>query len=365
MARSAHGEGVAPRKWRGQWRASLHVGYDAGGKQKRKYVYGATEKACLKKWNDLKRRRDEGLLATGPTMTVADWFEQWLDGKKREISPRTIEGYGYTLRHILPRIGKKKLEKLTPIHVRQMQLSIADEISERTAVGARGLVHNALDDALKLDLIPRNVAAAVAPIRYEKTEFDIWTAEEVIRFLKHVVGSRYYGFFYTALTTGMRPGELIALHWEDIGTDTIHVRRGVSVVANVYHLGNTKTKRGNRVIPVSPDTLEALQQHREVLLLDAIDSPLVFPSSNGTFLQHGNIIRSLRTWAKRAEVKEIRTHDLRHTYASMAIANNMNVVRLSRQLGHSNASFTLDVYAHLFERHQGEAAPSLHDLLGL
>ena len=364
MARNAHGEGQAPHKWQGRWRAALTTGFNEKGKQQRKYCYGKTREECLKKWQDLKRQHQDGTLPTGPSMNVKQWFDHWTKVKEKEISARTLEDYGYTLRHILSRIGRVKLDKLTPLHVQRMQLAVADAVSARAAVQARGLVHNALDDALKLGLVARNVAAAVTPVKYDKPEFQIWTAAEVVKFLEFAKASPYYPLYYAALTLGMRPGELIALHWDDLDGNKVHVRHNVSIVKNKPILGAPKTKRGNRILTLPDDTLEVLKQHREALAQDMCNSPLVFPSRTGGFLQHGNLLRTLRLYTERAEITQVRMHDLRHTYASMRIAHGADIVRLSRDLGHANASFTLDTYAHLFARHQQRDAPSLFELTG-
>ena len=365
MARNAHGEGQAPHKWRGKWRGSIFVGYGEEGKQKRKYCYAKTREDCLTKWNALKRQQQDSALPAGPSFSVKQWFDHWLLVKDKEICPRTLEDYGYTLRHILPHLGRTKLDKITPLQVQCMQLAIADAVSARAAVQARGLVHNALDDALKLGLVARNVVAAVAPVKYEKPEFQIWTAAEVVRFLEFAKASPYYPVFYTALTLGLRPGELIALHWDDVDGNKVHVRHNVSIVKNKPVLGTPKTKRGNRILTLPDDTLEVLMQQGEALAQDKCDSPLVFPSRTRGFLQHGNLLRTLRLYSERAEVTRVRMHDLRHTYASMRIAHGADIVRLSRDLGHANASFTLDVYAHLFTKHQQHEAPSLNELVGL
>ena len=363
MARSA--EGQAPKKWRGRWRASILIGYNAKGNPKRKYCYGKTKEECLDKWNKLKRQQSDGMLPTGPKLTTKQWFEHWLTVKEKEVSARTIEEYSYTLKHVLPYLGGIKLDKLTPLKVQRMQLAVAEKVSARAAIHSRGLVHNALDDALKLGLVTRNVAAAVKPVKYERPEFQIWTADEIIRFLEHAKVSPYYSLYYTALTTGMRPGELMALHWENVEGDKIHVRHTVSVVNNQARLGPPKTKRSNRVIDLPWDTVSVLEQHRENLVLIGYEGDLVFPTRTGTFVRHNNLLRNLRTHCKRAEVTQIRVHDLRHTFASMRIASGTDIVRLSRDLGHANASFTLDVYAHLFDRYNRRDVPSLQELIGL
>ena len=363
MARSA--EGLAPQKWRGRWRAAVTVGYNERGRQKRKWCYAKTREECLKKWNEMKKKHHEGTLPTGTSMSVKQWFEHWFRVKEKDVTKRTLEEYSYTLRHVLPHLGRIKVDKLTPLHVQRMQLAVAEKVSARAAVHARKLVHNALDDALKLGVVGRNVAAAVDPVKYETEELLIWSASEVLRFLEVAEVAPYYPIFYTALTTGMRPGELIALHWEDIEGDKLHVKYTVSFAGGKPILKAPKTKHGKRVIPLPADTVNILRQHREAQGLHNLDSHLTFPARTGNFLQHRNLLRALRLYSDKADVPKIRMHDLRHTYASMRIANGADVVRLSRDLGHANASFTLNVYAHLFARYQEREAPSLNELVGL
>lgn len=295
-------------------------------------------------------------------MTVRSWLDHWLEVKKTEVTERTLEEYEYNSRHLLPLIGKVKIDKLTALQVQKAQLDIREAVSARQAVQSRGLLYNAMSDALKLGLVPRNVVALVDPVKYETQEFQIWSAPEIIRFLQFAKRGDYYPLFYTALTTGMRPGELIALHWEDVDGDKLFVRRTVSVVKNKSALKqHTKTKHGKRVLTLPEDTAELLESRRAL----SDESPIVFPSRKGNFLGHGNLLRSLELYALKADVTVVRTHDLRHTYASMRIADGVDIMTLSRDLGHANPSFTLNRYGHIFDRHRVREAPSLNRLLGL
>lgn len=360
MAKNVSGEGTRPRKLKnGTWRAELTVGFDGTGKQKQKYVYGKTERECQQKLNALKKQRDEGSLSFEKSMTLSAYYDHWLEVKKRETSKRTIEEYGYTVRHVLPRIGKHKLDKLTPLHVQRMQLDIATVKTPATAARARALVFNMLDDALKLGLVYRNVAAAVDPVKVQRQKYQIWTAHEIIQFLAHAQLSPYYPLYYLGLTVGMRPGELIALHKTDVEGRTITVSRSVSLERGKPVLGLTKNRRV-RVLTMPEDTERVLLEHA-----DLTDSPLVFPARGGDFVRHGNIRRSLESWAKAAEVPIIRPHDLRHTYASMCIASGTDAAQLARDLGHADPSFTYSRYVHFFERYQPREARTLNQLLGV
>lgn len=358
MAKNVSGQGLKPHKWQGRWRGAVSAGYDAAGKLKRKYVYGKTQAECQKKLDLFKRQRDEGTLQTEKAMTVSTYYDHWTKVKERQVSERTLEEYSYTIKHILPRLGKVKLDKLTPMQVQKMQLDIADTRTPATAARSRALVFNMLDDALKMGLVFRNVAAAVEPVKVERQKYQIWTAQQIISFLAHAQPSPYYGLFYLALTVGMRPGELIALHRADIEGRTITVSRSVSLQKGRPILGPTKNRR-TRVLTMPEDAERVLSEQPPV------DSPLVFPSRTGGFVQHGNISRSLEAWATAAEVPVIRTHDLRHCYASMCIANGVDAARLARDLGHADPSFTYSRYVHMFDRYQTREAPSLSQLLGV
>ena len=361
MAKNVSGEGLKPHRWRDRWRSGITVGFDANGKQKIRYFYGKTQAEAQAKLNEAKKQRDEGTLRTEKSMNVREWFEHWLEVKRNDVEPRTHEEYGFAIRHVVPRIGKVKIDKLTALQVQKMQLDIRESVSARQAVVSRGVLFNAIGDAMKLGLVPRNVVALVDPVRYQAQEFKIWSAAEIVRFLEFAQRCDYYPLYYTALTTGMRPGELIALHWQDVERDKIIVRRTVSIVGNRLILKeNTKTKHGRRTLDLPDDTMRILEASRE-----AAEGPLVFPSRTGNLLGHNNLLRSLELYAGKAEVPVIRMHDLRHTYASMRIADGVDIMTLSRDLGHANPAFTLQRYGHVFDKYRKRDAPSLNRLLGL
>jgi integrase len=359
---SKRSEGSAPHRWRGRWRARVTIGYDDKGNQVRRDVYGKNEQECYDRWMALRRDLTQGQTAAEADMSVLEWFNLWISNKA--VKARTREEYTFNSRHLfanLPKRGREKLKELRVVDVHNMQQSVNTKVSARAAVKTRALLHNMLDDAMKLELITRNVTALVDPVRYRAEEFKIWTAPEVDRFLRVALRTEYYPIYYTALTTGMRPGELIALHWEDVQGNKIRVHRGVSVVDNKPILSDVKTLRGNRVLTIPEDTQAVLEEHQSYV---PSGTKLVFPSRAGTFLGHRNIRRNIHTQASRADVPAIRFHDMRHTYASMRIADGADPLRLSRELGHHSPGFTLQRYGHIFDRYREHEAPTLARLLG-
>lgn len=362
MPKNLSGQGETPRRWKGRWRARLTLGFDASGRQVRRAVYGKTAAECQAKLNELKRQHAEGADLLGGDPTVSAYLAEWLQVKAKELSPRSIDIYRKEAKHVNRHLGRVHISKLTPLQVQRMQLALADEVSARQAKQSRGLLHNALQDAVRLGMISRNPVGAVKPMRYDPPEFEIWTASEIQRFLGAARESSYHNLYYTALTTGLRPGELFALHWEDVDGGKLNVRRTVSTEDGRAVIGETKTAYSRRIIPIPEDTAELLGSQPR-------DAELVFCTRSGRVLDHGNVLRSIRELAAKASteddpVRAIRTHDLRHTFASMAIAAGWDVVTLSRHLGHADVSFTLRTYAHIFERHKPRKVSTLDELLG-
>lgn len=380
MARNADGLGTRPHKWRGRCRGGLTVGYDALGKPDRRWVYGATQGECQEKLYELRKQHKAGLLpAPHKAHTLASYLDDWLEQKALEVKQRTIKIYRSELAHVTKVLGRLKLASIKSADVQRMMRAIngskvtytyyrgADgqqrtrtvTLTARAANEAKSILSNALDDAMTLGLIASNPARPVRSLRHEEADLTVWTAAEIVQFTNTTLagGCDYHALFYLALTAGLRAGELLALEWTDLTAGRIHVTRTASVNGAV---GTPKSRAGDRLIALPSDTLETLELHRRGLEAAArIASPLVFPTTLATMANHRNVRRSLHAWADKAGVPKIRLHDLRHTYASMAISAGMNAVELARQLGHAGASFTLRKYAHLFERAKPRQAPTL------
>jgi len=383
MSRNADGLGTRPHKWRGRWRAALTIGYDATGKPDRRWVYGATQAECQGKLDDLRKQQASGLLAARQrTFNLATYLEEWLEQKALEVNPRTIQIYRSELAHVTKVLGRMKLSAIKPPDVQRMMRAINGSqvtytyfrgegkaktrtvtLTARAANEAKSILSNALDDAMTLGLIATNPARPVRSLRHEEPELTVWTAEEIVRFTCTTLAGAcdYHALFYLALTAGLRAGELLALEWTDLDGERLHVARTASVKGGV---GVPKSRAGDRLIALPSDTVATLQAHRAGLEAALITSPLLFPTGLGTMANHSNVRRSLHAWADRAGVPRIRVHDLRHTYASMAISAGMNAVELARQIGHADASFTPRRYAHFFERATPRTAPTLAELTG-
>lgn len=362
MTKRAAGSGETPSKWRDRWRARITVGFDAQGRQVQVAVYGRTMGECQARIDELREEQAAGRdLMTAPE-TVAGYLETWLAHKKLEVAFNTHRDYETTIGYVTPLIGRVRLDKLTAQHVKKAQAQIYEERSPRAARQALGLLRNALNDAERESLVRRNVARLVKPLQYTPAKFPIWSAEEVVKFITVAEKCVYYALFRTALTLGLRVGELMALEWGDIDGAQLQVQRTAKLGETGMTVGIPKTDNANRILHLPPDAVELLEWHHAKL--GRPKSGLVFPTERGTMANHSNLSRSLAAWAKRAEVTVIRVHDLRHTYASMRISQGADPVTLSRELGHHSPAFTMERYAHFFERARPRTAPSLLELVG-
>ena len=365
MPRNPSGWGMRPREWRGRWRAYLTVGYE-NGKAKRKWVYGRTERECIRKLDALRMEYAAGFQPADGTITLAGYLSEWLDRMAREVRASTLAGYRSKVKRITTRCGRVRLADLQPLVIQRWVESIADAVSPSAAAQTRGLLGQALEDAVRFGVIPRNPVTSTRAPRVERTPKEVWTAEEVARFLATTASGAapYHAMFYTALTTGLRPGELLALDWPDVTEDAIHVGRTVMDPAK-RTAGPPKTRSSRRVVPLPGDTRQVLDRYRLARSWDGVDGEAVFTTPAGRRSHHSNITRSLRAWARKASVNEsLSMHGLRHTYASMAIAQGMDVAELARRLGHAHPGITLSTYVHFFERRDRRPALSLGDLLG-
>lgn len=381
----AHGEGSITQRSDGRWQGAITTGYTEEGKQKRRTVYGKTQKEVREKLEEVKRQ-----LATGSYSdtkhTVKSYLAEWLKEKGREIKASTLEKkYRFCVdKYLVPRIGSIKLTKLTPMHVQAAIGEIADTVGAPTANNCRRVLFNAMKQAVRWQLVHRNPVEAVAPTPERRRELTLWTAQEAARFLDTARPHRLYALFYLGMATGLRRGELLALRWGDIQGTTLHVRYNLVNVGSKLVLQTPKTVKGTRRVALSPDVLEMLLLHRQrqeaerehvgavwptVLTVqkqkgdklepETLSNEFVFTSEVGTLLNPHNLTRLRNNLMDAAKVPRVRLHDLRHLHASILIRQGSDPKTVADRLGHSRASFTLDTYTHLFEEQRALSAVSL------
>lgn len=336
--------------------------YRVNGKQKWEAA-GPTkkqaEKLLAKRLNDL----NSGIQPEDAKVLFRDFAATWLsDYAKVSVKPSTYVSYETILRlHLIPAFGDLYLNRVTGAHI---QSFLAKKISEegltpKSVVNILVVLKETFKHALQWGHIRHDPTQSVRRPRVEQEEMDFFNPEEITLFLQNVK-PQYYTFFLTAVLTGMRRGELLALQWGDIDwhSSQICVRRSLFRGAFV----SPKSQNGIRRIIMSPTLRQHLEQHR--LLTPRSELDLVFCTQQGQSLEPDNIVkREFQPALVRAGLRRMRFHDLRHTFASLLIFNGENIKFVQQQLGHASATTTLDRYGHLFPGTQKEAAERLDETI--
>jgi integrase len=358
--------GKTVKRWQGQVVIPQEL-----GEPKRKTVYGKTYAAVKEKMDTLTRQVADGT-ASNTSQTVGQYLERWLKEKERQVKPRTIELYGdWANRHVNPRIGKVQLAKLTPLQVQTMMGDLADKVGVSTANKCRKMLYGALKQGVRWQILSRNVCDAVDPLKEERREMRIWETAEAVRFLDAIRAHRYYAAFYLAMATGLRRGELLGLMWSDLRGDSVYIQRTLTIINKKPAFSTPKTKRGTRFVTLPPDAIDVLERHRKLQEAEAAflseawpNTGLIFTSAVGTPVDPRDFNKRFAALQVQAEVPHVRLHDLRHLHVSLLVRRGVDPRTIADRIGHTDSSFTLRWYAHMFEEQRRAAAVNLSDLLG-
>ena len=312
------------------------------------------------------RRADEYTLGT--------WLQTWYElYAKPHLRFSTAEYYrrGIEL-HIMPRLGDIPLKKLTGRdlqglykdlrehgRLREAQKGKQPGLSDSTIRGIHTMLHNALDQAVKERLIVRNPADDCVPPKIPKHEMKILPPEQIKSYLTAADQRGVLPMFYLELSSGLRRGELLALQWEDLNVKEriLTVNKQVTRMEGELDVTEPKTKNSVRKVALSQQAVDLLVQEHE----QHPDNPILFPSPRtGGYWSPDAVSRINRKLLKSAGIEEhVRFHDLRHTFATMAISSGVDVKTLSSMLGHYSAGFTLDTYTHITNDMQRGAAEKI------
>jgi integrase len=279
--------------------------------------------------------------------------------------------------HLKPMLGRHKLEKLSAQHIQELlSARKAEGAAGRTLLNIRGVIRAALNQAMKWDLVGRNVATLTEAPKLEAFEGKPLSPAEVTAFLNAAKGDRLEALFVTAVWLGMREGELFGLRWQDVDYDagTITISKQLQWAGRkprVASLVDPKTERSKRVLPLPAPVARAIKAHRSRQLPEIViagprwnkDWGLVFCTTIGTPLDQSNVMKQYRAVLKKAKIDSRRFHDLRHSCGTFLTSKNVHPRVIMEILGHSQISTTMNIYSHVDLDSMKSALDSLTELM--
>lgn len=377
MAKRKYGEGSIFLRKDGRWEGRVVVGYEENGNPKTKNVTAKTQAECKEKLQALKEQCGRTTDRLKPDMPFGDWMDFWFQNfSKPKIRETTMECYENRIyNHIIPEIGKIPLCKLTQNDLQQFYARLkkggrrrlveyyGEGLSDRMVRSCHTTCRTALEKAVTEGLITTNPAIGCRLPPKKAKEMQVLTQDEIRRFLIQANEEGYYEFFLLELTTGMRRGEILGLQWKDVNfaTGELHIRRQVVKKGAQTQITKPKTKSSIRTLILPPDMLDILAEHKKNATCE-----WVFPSpvKEGEPRNPDSLYGRFQKILKRAQCKKVRFHDLRHTFATMALENGMDIKTLSAMIGHISAETTLNIYSHITDTMQRQAAVKIDREIG-
>ena len=426
QSRRGRGEGSITKRKDGRWMGRLDLGW-RDGKRQTKTIYGRTRKEVSLGLADSNKAARDGTLVLDDRQTVGQFLARWVEDVARpRVRPRTLATYVAAIeRHITPYVGRTPLAKFTPQAVQAWLRSLEDAgVSPNRRRYARVVLRMALNTAIRWNLVTRNVATLVDAPRVIGREIQPLNPEQARMFLSAADGHPLEAFFTVALACGLRLGEALGLQWDDVdlhegrlsvrraiqrfGGDAakrrpllverkrllaqlrpkgeeplpvgealqaarlrlVEVRKELAAVKTSVQIVEPKSNRSKRTIALPAMVLNALSRHR-VRQLEARmaagerwnDSGFVFTTPNGTVLDARNVTRAFKALLASRNLPAIRLHDLRHSCATLMLAQGVSPRVVMETLGHSQISLTLNTYSHVLPAMQDDAASKMDAIL--
>ena len=369
--------GSIRRRGKRSWQIRFDEGTDAAGRRKfRSFTVKGKRQDAQRELTRLLAAVDTGMLPEPSKTTIAEYLRDWLKGT-HGLSPKTAERYGELAeQQIIPHLGSIQLQRLKPKAVQDWHNTLKKSggkggrpLSARTVGHAHRVLHRGLQRAVNSEVLARNVASVISPPKVEEEEIRILTADQIVTVIERLVGHPLYEIAVVDLATGVRRGELLAMRLSDVDLDEakIRIERSLEETRNGLRFKPPKTKHGKRTISLPPNAVTVLREHRRKLLETRLAlglgkpnaDTLLFGQPDGAPMRPDQLSWLWRSACKSLQLPQVSFHALRHTHASALIAAGLDVVALSRRLGHGSPTVTLRVYGHLFNRDDSAAARAI------
>lgn len=372
------GTGTIRQRKDGRWEGRAVVGYDEKGLPKTKNVLAKSKHECQEKLSKLIESvgstKSEKIRTDMPFGEWVDfWYQTYIKSGLRPTTQHTYETSIY--QHVIPQLGQIPLCQLTQKDLQQFYAHLKKEgrlirtdlygkgLSDRMVRMCHAKCRAALDQAVQENLIRTNPAVGCKLPPKRGREMQVLSRQELQRFFMQAKADGCFELFLLNLSTGLRRGELLALQWSDLDLDagTLSVTKQIYEVNGKMQISIPKTKASIRKLVLPPAVIEVFREYQKTA-----KCRWLFPSpiKEDAPLTPGAMLRRLHVTLERAQCKQIRFHDLRHTFATMALENGMDIKTLSAMLGHVSAATTLDIYTHITGDMLSEAAAKIDRGLG-
>jgi integrase len=305
-----------------------------------------------------------GQTVSPTTESIGAYLDEWLKGEASRLKVSTLESYRIVVQRVSQRIGNVKLQALTPLDLERFYRELAETggrqggpLAAKTIRNTHTVLRKAFADAERLGLILRNPAATARPPTVHQKEQKTWTSEQLRGFLDAVAGDRLLALYVLLATTGMRRGEALGVRWSDLDLDAgeVHIVQTLASVRHQLVFTTPKTKRSRRQVYLDDQTVRLLRAHRAKQRQERLvagpawdgEHDLVFTDEIGQPLDPEWVSRDFRRKVRNTTLDDIRLHDLRHTYATIALKAGVHPKVVSERLGHATVGITLDLYSHV------------------
>ena len=364
------------------WEARYTIGCDPGtGKQIQRSISGKTQKEVAQKLRQITSKIDGGTYQEPSKMNVGQWLDIWTEDYLKNIKRSSAFLYKENIRlYIKPALGATKLDALNTPMIQHLYNQLLDGqagksgLSAKTIKNIHGVFHKALQQAVSIGYLRFNPSDACTLPRVMRAEIKPLEGEYITAFLNAIKGQRHQVLYTVALFTGMREGEILGLMWGcvDFQANTILVDKQLrrsQEKGGSYYFSPPKNNK-SRIITVAPSVINLLRMHKIEQAQQKLavgpgwgDSNLVFTNEIGERLSYRTVYDCFKRIVAKIGRPETRFHDLRHTYALMALESGDDIKTVQENLGHHAASFTLDVYGHVSERMRAKSADRMEHLI--
>ena len=355
------------RKRGNTWSYTVDIGKDPiSGKRKQKTQSGfKTKKEAQAALAELNNSVDKGLYIEPHKKIFKEFAMEYVNSiYKNKVKASTFERTVSLLNNqILPWFKEIKLDDIDPFVVNRFYAEKKEEgLSSAYVRRMHEILKMLLKTAYRYDFLMKDIGARIDPPQLIQKKMDVWSVQQVNDFLKHTKHSRYHPVFFLAAYTGMRKGEIIALHWDDIDFEekTISINKTLYKIKDRFLLQEPKTLNSVRTIYIDDDIVSVLKRQRVKQNIEKLraggcvqdgglyqDSNLVFAQENGSFIHPTSVNALFLQYIRQTDIPRIRFHDLRHTHATILLQMGVNPKVVSERLGHSSVKITLDVYSHV------------------